>query len=107
MEFISADIEKLVEFEKDSEDAITEFADIIKKFEEINTTLVAKWEGHGLEAYKKETEHLLENIAGIQEILDAINNGVIKDTKEAYLKLDEELGEFNKNPTPGEGEGGK
>ena len=35
----------------------------------------------------------MENIGGIKDILDSINNGVVKDTKDAYLQLDEELGE--------------
>ncbi len=46
----------------------------------------------------------MENIGGIKDILDSINNGVVKDTKDAYLQLDEELGEFNKNPQTDEGE---
>ena len=43
-------------------------------------------------AYKKESDHIMENIGGIKDILDSINNGVVKDTKDAYLQLDEELG---------------
>ena len=50
------------------------------------------------------TDHIMENIGGIKDILDSINNGVVKDTKDAYLQLDEELGEFNKNPQTAEGE---
>ena len=102
--FISADIDKFVQFESKSQEAITEFDAIKKKFGEINETLLTKWEGEGAEAYENETDHILEKIGGIKDILDSINNSVVKDTKDAYLKLDEELGEFNKNPNSGEGE---
>lgn len=102
--FVSADIEKLIEFKKKSDDAIKKFDDIKDKFNDINTTLLKKWKGEGKDAYKKESDHIMENIGGIKDILDAINNGVIKDAKEAYMELDEELGEFNKNPKTDKGE---
>lgn len=102
--FVSADIEKLVDFETKSQEAITEFDAIKTKFNDINTTLIGNWKGEGKSAYKKESDHILENIGGIKDILDSINEGVIKDTKDAYLNLDEELGTFNRNPSSGEGE---
>ncbi len=98
VEFVSADIDKLVQFEKDSADAVKEFNAIKKEFESINTTLLNNWQGVGAEAYKKETDHILEKIGSIEDVLKTINEGVIKDIKDNYLKLDEELGEFNKNP---------
>ncbi len=102
--FVIADIEKIVKFEESSEEAINEFNAIKEKFNDINTTLLNKWKGEGKDAYKKESDHILENIGGIKDVLDAINNGVVKDAKEAYLKLDGELGEFNRNPQSSEGE---
>ena len=96
--FVSADIDKLVQFEKDSADAVREFNDIKRKFESINSTVLRNWEGEGAEAYKYETDHILEKIGSIEDVLKTINEGVIKDIKNNYLKLDEELGEFNKNP---------
>ena len=102
--FVLADIDKLVQFEKKSDEAIKEFDAIKEKFNDINTILLKKWKGEGKDAYKKESDHIMENIGGIKDILDSINNGVVKDTKDAYLQLDEELGEFNKNPQTAEGE---
>ena len=102
--FVLADIDKVVQFEKKSDEAIKEFDAIKEKFNDINTTLLKKWKGEGKDAYKKESDHIMENIGGIKDILDSINNGVVKDTKDAYLQLDEELGEFNKNPQTAEGE---
>lgn len=102
--FVLADIEKFVQFEKKSEEAIKEFDDIKKEFDDINTTLLNKWKGEGKDAYEKESSHIMDNIGGIKDILDSINNEVVKDTKDAYLQLDEELGEFNKNPKTSEGE---
>lgn len=96
--FVSADIDKIMQFEKESEEAITEFDAIKEKFDEINATLLEKWKGDGAVAYTKEVNHILENIGGIKDILDGINNGAVKDVKDNYLKLDDELGEFNKNP---------
>jgi len=96
--FVSADIDKIMQFEKESEEAITEFDAIKEQFNEINATLLDKWKGDGADAYKKEVNHILENIGGIKDILDVINNGAVKDVKDNYLKLDDELGEFNKNP---------
>lgn len=96
--FVSVDIEKLVQFEKDSADAVREFNAIKTKFESINSTLLKNWEGEGAEAYKYETDHILEKIGGIEDVLKTINEGVMKDVKDNYLKLDDELCEFNKNP---------
>lgn len=96
--FVSADIEKLANFEKDSAEAITEFKAIKKEFERINSTLLNNWKGEGADAYKNETDHILENIGGIEDILTGINEGVVKDIKDNYISLDEQLGEFNRNP---------
>ncbi|GAE90273.1 WXG100 family type VII secretion target [Acetivibrio straminisolvens] len=96
--FVLADIEKLVQFEEQSQEAIEEFDAIKKEFERINQTLLSKWKGEGADAYRQETDHILTNIGGIKDVLDAINNGAIKAIKENYLMLDEELGQFNRNP---------
>jgi len=101
--FVSADIEKLVRFESRSRNAIDEFSAIKKKFNDINKTLLDNWKGDGKEAYQQVSDHILENIGGIKDILDSINECVVKDTKDAYLNLDEELGDFNKNPKTEEG----
>jgi uncharacterized protein YukE len=100
--FVSADIDKLADFEKRSKEAIIEFDSIIRKFNQINTDLRGKWKGEGSNAYKYETDHILENIGGIKDVLDAINNSAVKDTKDAYLNLDEQLGAFNRNPSQGD-----
>lgn len=100
--FVSADIDKIAQFEEKSQEAITEFDAIKTKFNDINETLLGKWKGEGADAYKSETDHILEKIGGIKDILDGINNGVVKDIKENYLKLDEQLGEYNKNPQSAE-----
>lgn len=102
--FVSADIGKLESFERRSKDAITEFNAIKDKFNEINSDLLKKWKGVGADTYAKEVNHILEKIGDIKDILDALNNGAIKDTKDNYLKLDDELGEFNKNPESSKGE---
>ena len=96
--FVSADIEKIEKFESESKEAIKEFDEIKNKFNDINTALLGKWKGAGADAYKTETDHILDNIGGIADILDSINNSVVKDIKDNYNKLDEELGEFNRNP---------
>lgn len=97
--FVSADIEKMEKFESESKEAIQEFDDIKDKFNEINSVLLNKWQGDGADAYKTETDHILENIGGIADILDSINNSVLQDIIDNYNKLDEELGEFNRNPS--------
>lgn len=97
-DFVLADIEKLVQFEKDSADAIKEFNAIKEQFENINATLLRNWEGEGADAYKYETDHILEKIGGIEDVLKTINEGVLKDVKDNYMKLDDELGVFNRNP---------
>lgn len=97
-DFVSADIAKIAKFEKESAEAITEFNSIKEKFTSVNSTLMKNWKGTGKDSYQKETEHILENIGSIKDILDSINNSAVKDIKDNYLKLDSELGEFNKNP---------
>ena len=99
--FVSADIEKFVQFETQAQEAINEFDSIKDKFDDINSTLLRKWKGEGKDAYKQESDHIMENVGGIKTILDIICDSVIKDVKEAYLNLDEELKAFNENPSEG------
>lgn len=96
--FVSADIQAIAKFMKDSEEVITEFDRIKNQFNAINKDLLKKWEGEGADAYKYETDHILENIGGIKDVLDGINNSAVKSIRDEYSKLDEELGEFNRNP---------
>lgn len=98
-EFVSADITAIAKFMEDSAEVIKEFDSIKSEFNTINETLLKKWKGEGADAYKYETDHILENIGGIKDVLDAINNSAVKSIREEYSKLDEELGEFNKNPS--------
>lgn len=99
--FVSADIGAIAKFMSDSETAITEFDAIKEKFDEINKTLLGKWKGEGADAYKLETDHILENIGGIKDVLDGINNGAVKTIKDEYTRLDADLAEFNLNPSGG------
>jgi uncharacterized protein YukE len=98
--YISADIAKIAKFESDSADAIKEFDDIKTKFGDINTALLQQWKGGGADSYKVEADHILEKIGGIKDILDGINNSAVKDAKDSYLKLDAELGDYNRTPPP-------
>lgn len=104
--FVSADIGKIAKFMSESEEVIKEFDAIKEKFNSINSTLLSQWKGEGAEAYKKETDHILENIGGIKDVLDSINNGAVKSIKDEYTKLDNELAEFNKNPQSSDNNGG-
>lgn len=97
--FVSADIGVVETFASKSQETIKEFSDIKKEFERINSTLLSIWKGRGASAYKRETDHILENIGGIKDILDSINDGVLNDIKENYNKLDADLGDFNRNPS--------
>ena len=81
--FVSADIGKISKFMSESAEAIHEFDAIKEKFNSINSTLLSKWKGEGAEAYKRETDHILEN-----------------------TRLDNELAEYNRNPPSGDGNGG-
>ena len=98
-----ADIEKLVQFEADSQDAIKEFDRIKRKFKEINDNLLTQWKGAGADQYEKEVDHILEKIGNVAEVLNAINNDALKSTKDVYLQLDADLAAFNKNPTTEDG----
>lgn len=104
--YVSADISKISKFMSDSEDAIKEFEDIKEEFNSINATLLDKWDGQGADAYQKETDHILENIGSIKDVLDSINNGAVKCIKDEYTNLDNQLDEFNRNPYSDENNGG-
>ena len=100
--FVSADIGKIEQFERDSAEVIREFNAIRTEFEDINSTLLRNWQGEGADAYKDETDHVLEKIGGLEDVLKAINESVFNDIKEIYTNLDNELGEFNRNPQSAE-----
>ena len=102
--FVSADISKIADFERDSADAIKEFAAIREEFERINSVLLGTWKGTGANAYKYETDHILEKIGSVEDVLNAINEGAVKSIRTTYSDFDDEMGEFNRDP--GEGEGG-
>ena len=97
--YVSADITAIATFINESPNVISEFDEIKKQFNSINETLLGKWQGKGADAYKRETDHILENIGGITDVLDGLNNSAIKSIRDEYSKLDEQLGEFNRNPT--------
>lgn len=97
--FIEADIEKLENFVSQSAEAISEFKAIKEKFNQINSELLVSWKGNGADAYKKETDHILEKIGSLKEVLDTINEDILKDVIETYNQLDSDLAEFNKNPS--------
>ena len=101
-QFVSADTAKIAEFEKQSAEAIKEFADIKSEFQRINRDLLSSWKGAGANAYKYETDHILEKIGSVEDALNAINEGAVKNIHENYSSLDEELGEFNRNPSSDE-----
>ncbi len=100
--FIEADIGKLEAFVDQSDDVITEFGNIKTEFNNINSTLLSKWEGNGADEYKFETDHILENLQNIKDVLDGMNE-TLNNIISSYNELDSELGEFNKNPSEGEG----
>jgi uncharacterized protein YukE len=97
-EFVRADIGKLESFVTESEEAITEFANIREEFERINNTLLGKWEGSGRSAYKKVADNITEKIGGISDVLNTINDTIVKDIIEKYNTVDKDLAEYNRNP---------
>lgn len=104
-EFVRADIGKLENFITESEEAITEFSNIRNEFDRINSTLLANWEGSGESAYKQVSDHITEKVGGIKDILDTINDTVVKDIVEQYKSVDSELGEYNRHAGDPEEEG--
>jgi uncharacterized protein YukE len=100
--FVSVDTSKITKFKNDSKDAIKEFKEIKKEFKRINKELLAAWEGEGAEAYKFETDNILEKIKSVDDVLDAINNGAVSEIRQSYSDMDDEMGEYNKNPYPEE-----
>ena len=95
--FVKADIVKLERFVTQSQEAINEFNNIRNEFDRINNVLLSQWEGKGKESYQQVARHITENIGGIKDILDTINNNVLQDIIDQYNKVDDELGEYNRN----------
>ena len=77
-DFVKADIGKLEGFVSQSEEAIKEFGDIRTEFERINSTLLDNWDGLGKASYKSVSDHILEKVGGIQDVLNTINDTVVK-----------------------------
>ena len=99
--FVSADTTKIANFEKQSAEVITEFATIKNEFNRINKELLASWKGVGADAYSTEIAHILEKIGSVEDVLKAINESAVKDIRDSYSQVDDELGEFNRNPNSG------
>ncbi|MGN0470863.1 MAG: WXG100 family type VII secretion target [Acutalibacteraceae bacterium] len=96
-EFKRADIGKLEKFVSDSQEAIKEFGDIRNDFDSINQTLLGNWEGNGQKEYKKVSDHITEQVGNIKDILDTINNQVLKDVIDKYNAVDKDLAEYNRS----------
>ena len=96
-DFVKADIGKLEGFVSQSEEAIKEFGDIRTEFERINSTLLDNWDGLGKASYKSVSDHILEKVGGIQDVLNTINDTVVKDLSDQYNAIDKELGDYNRN----------
>lgn len=97
--FIEADIGKLEEFVSGSEDIVKRFSDLKEEFKIINSDLLSKWKGAGADAYKYETDHILENVQNVEDELKEMCEGVISDIIKAYNDLDEELNSINLDPS--------
>ncbi len=97
--FIEADIGKLEGVITKGQEIITEFNKIKSDFETINSTLLSNWKGYGADAYKYETDHIMENLVNVEEVINSINDSAINDIIDNYNKLDEELGDFNIDPS--------
>ena len=95
--FVRADIGKLESFVGQSQEAITEFAAIRQEFDRINQTLLSNWEGSGKTSYKQVADHITEKVGNIKDVLDIINDNVLKDVIDSYHKVDNELGEYNRH----------
>lgn len=104
-EFVRADIGKLESFITESEEAIQEFSDIRNEFDRINTTLLNDWEGSGKSAYKQVADHITEKVKNIKDVLDIINDTVVRDLVDQYNAVDAELGEYNRHAGDPEEEG--
>ena len=48
----------------------------------------ASWKGSGANAYKYETDHILEKIQSVDDVLKAINEGALKSIREAYSEAE-------------------
>lgn len=104
--FVRADIGALERFISESEEAITEFANIRNEFDRINNTLLNNWEGSGKEAYAEVAKKITEKIGGIKDVLDVINDTVVKDIVATYNQVDKDLAEYNRNPPTDSTQGG-
>lgn len=104
-EFVRADLRKFETFLSESEEAIKEFSDIRDEFDRINDTLLDNWDGAGKAAYKKVADHITEKVGGIKDVLDTINNLVVKDIIDQYNTIDNDLAEYNRTAGDSESEG--
>lgn len=95
--FVRADIGRLESFVSESEEAIREFNAIRDEFDRINKALLSEWEGSGKSAYKEIADHITEKIGSIKDVLDVINDKVLKDVINQYHSVDKELGENNRH----------
>ena len=95
-DFIKADVGKLESFITESENAITEFAAIKDEFDSINKDLMKNWKGEGKKSYKKVADHITEKIGSIKEVLDTINDTLVKDLVAQYQQIDADLSDYNK-----------
>lgn len=96
--FNSIDIGKIGSFIRNSEDIKKEFSEIKKEFNRINKELLGVWMGEGADAYSKETNHILENIGNLDDVLESLTTDVLVDIKKNFDDVDKQLGEFNLNP---------
>ncbi len=94
--FERGDVAKLQTFIAYKEEAKKVFADIRRRFYEINEILLGNWEGTGADAYRYVSDHIMEKVGSISDTLDIIVEEMLVDLTRSYEEMDNALDEYNR-----------
>ena len=90
------DAGKFQEFLNSRNSILNEYNSLNKQYDDIVNELLDNWKGRGADAFESDSKTVKANIAGIQDILQAMCD-MLQDCWRIFDEYDHSLGEANKD----------
>lgn len=83
-------------FINSQKDLKTRYSDISTRYQNIVRELMKDWKGRGAEAFQEDSQKVMSNISGIQDILSTMCD-TLRDCRDIFGECDTSLGANNRD----------
>ena len=73
-----------------------QYSDIQTRYKQIVNELLEHWKGHGADAFREDSQKVISNLVGINDILSTMCD-TLNDCYDIFSECDSSLGKNNKN----------